>query len=218
MPHQGSRRVTSATAAYRKDLRESGRSSFGASDDAWLTVASVLEVAAGQAEGRDELFAKAARVAIADSGRPTFRRLVTREYGEGWTDIEAIALVIMAAQEAGAFNLAAAIVDMMLAAAPPAPLQHGRLLALRARVSYKLGQKDRSETLFRRVDALGRQSRHPELRMRALQGLGTRAQVRGNYPSHLDYIRRPPRLCVHVPPIGPRHPLHFRFVRHGLQL
>src|SRR5258708_11223169 len=64
-----------------------------------------------------------------------------------------------------------------------APVEYGRVLAQRARVARKADSLDVAETLYRRVSAIGRECKSPELEARALIGRGIVAQTRGNHPA-----------------------------------
>jgi hypothetical protein len=62
------------------------------------------------------------------------------------------------------------------------PLELGRVLAQRARVARKADSSEVAETLYKRVDTLGRTAGEPELAARAAIGFGVLAQFKGNLP------------------------------------
>jgi tetratricopeptide (TPR) repeat protein len=188
-------RVLSAAAAYRKDLLTSGCQSFGPSDDSWIAVASVLQLAAGANDERG-LIAKAARIAVGANGKAKFRHLAHLEFGHDFTDIEAILLLVRDAEEAGARHLALTIAETLLTATTLEPLQYGRTLWLRARVIVKLSSWGVSEKLYRELDAFGKREGLPELRVRALNGFLALAQLRGNFPEYLRLARRGVRMVA----------------------
>src|SRR5436305_1144308 len=126
-----------AASAYRNDLATNG-APFGDDDGVWIAVASLAEQATfAPPKGAERLLRRAAKMAGALMGRGEVARLATREWGEAAVGIDTLTILGVVLQQAGALNLAASLLDTTLrAAALPADLQFGRMLAQRARVAY----------------------------------------------------------------------------------
>ena len=185
--------ATSVTAAYRADVgRRGGR--FGIDDDIWLTVGSLLGHAASVgSERRAELLASAADIAHSlvarDAAAPPWREnesgLVTGRVAE------LVMAVAENAAEAGALQTARTILsEMLLADESLTTRERGRLLAQRARVDGRSGALRDAADQYREVARLGRIHRDAELRARAYIGMGSLAQMRGNYPEQQRWATR----------------------------
>jgi tetratricopeptide (TPR) repeat protein len=175
------------TRAYRADLSER-RTPFGIADDAWLAVGSLLEHAASVAP----VDAAAAAAMVADACEQATRAVApariqalrAREWsGRGSAAVDAVMLLSDSAQEATALHVAASLLDATLAAQPDlAPLTRGRILARRARVTWKMGWLAEAYDACSDLLEMGQRDHEPELVGRAWVGFATIAQMRGNYP------------------------------------
>jgi tetratricopeptide (TPR) repeat protein len=177
--------MTSALAptdAYRLDAAHSG--GFGASDDAWLVAASHLRLAStasGNAR-RDNLYS-AIGTAIDLLGDEAIDAWAAREWQRDLGYAEPLMVLAERIVEAGALNLAATMLDLLIAVADDlTPVQRGRVLVQRARVEWKLGRLDEAAERYAFVEALGKKATSGELAARAALGLAAIAQQRGNFP------------------------------------
>lgn len=177
--------MTSATAAYRKDLTANGRP-FGDHDGNWVAVGSLVERAADLASNdADPLLAKAAEFAAVALGAqwPT---MAEREWGvatpSGW---DPITLLALAQFNAGARHSSAALLDGVLVHLRRlSNVALGRALAQRARVAYWFGEHELAEDLYGQVGDLGRELSSAELQARAMAGEAGLRQVAGNFPAY----------------------------------
>lgn len=173
-----------ATTAYRRDRRDEAQP-FGDNDNAWLAVATMLEQAA-LFPGRDRPAKLRAVLRFARSAvdRNVMRRLQFREWQRvGLAKTDPVVGIADEAHDAGAFHLAAHILDSVLVVADAlTTLQRGRIIDRRARAVAKLGHTNASADQYRLLLRLGTTSRVPELRARAFLGQAALAQMRGNYP------------------------------------
>jgi tetratricopeptide (TPR) repeat protein len=186
--------MTSATAAYRKDLAGRG-SSFGERDSEWITVASLVERAAdAQSDAQDvaqRAWTSAIDAAIHALGPTELDRLSAREWGSGWSDFDPLTLIAIAMHHAGAAHLPAVVLDSLLRVRRGTPdLAYGRALAERARVAYFAGEYEIAEDFYKQVDRISGRLSSVELRARATNGFMGLAQVRGNYPAMLEAATR----------------------------
>jgi hypothetical protein len=187
--------VISPTAAYGRDVDANGEP-FTSADGEWLLVATLVAQAAVCASSeRRRILRRADEHARASYVDRDLHRLGRREFGARLRRGDALLLLAASVEEAGAFHLAHALVDGLLECGDAlTPLQHGRLLARRGRLSYKLDDRELAEAQFIYLDALGRKSRVMELRARAALGLVTIAQLSGNLPALLDFARQAVRF------------------------
>jgi tetratricopeptide (TPR) repeat protein len=187
--------MTSASAAYRKDLAANG-SAFGEQDGAWITVVSLVtnaaECAALDEPDVDALGWDSAIAAATQSlGSSELDRLSAREWGSGRSAFDPLTLLSLFMHELGARELSTLLLDGVLRVRRHTQdIAYGRALAQRARVAYLAGEHEVAEELYRRVDVLGRRLGSAELRARAANGFAGLAQVRGNHPQMLEAATR----------------------------
>ena len=94
------------------------------------------------------------------------------------------------AEQAGALHLANSVLfELESVRALLPPVEHGRVLAQRARVARKANAYTIALQLYKRVAALGRTLNSGELRARAGVGFGVLAQFRGNLPLAARHFR-----------------------------
>jgi tetratricopeptide (TPR) repeat protein len=103
------------------------------------------------------------------------------------------------AEQAGALHLANSVLWELERVGEMLPaIEHGRVLAQRARVARKANAHDVALTLYKRVAALGRSQSLGELRARAAVGFGVLAQIRGNLPLAARHFRAAAREAKRV--------------------
>ena len=186
-----------ATAAYRADVAGRPRG-FGEQDDAWITVATLLEHA-GQVEGADraELCRRAHAIAKETIERAGSQYVATVEWrGRTASDSDFVVLLADQAYEAGALNMSVTMLSGLLNADHSmTTLQTGIALSRLARATSKLGHMDIATDQHAIVAQLGREHRIPELEVRGWIGLGGMAQSRGNYPEMGEFAERARELA-----------------------
>jgi hypothetical protein len=192
-----------ALAAYRRDLESLGDSAVSEPEleralAQWVSFGAVLEsfltevTPAAQEKGTDAVEhvvgIYAQRLAdVADERDSADDCSSSAPRFAPSKDLTALATltrrVAHAAEQRGALWLAYAMLSTLerVGDAMP-PLELGRSLAQRARVARKADSSEVADTLYRRVDALGRSAQAPELTARAAMGFGVLAQFRGNLP------------------------------------
>jgi len=177
-------------AAYRADTR--GRAEpFGPSDDAWLAGATELHLAATASEGHQDHLYSAIGVALDLLGDEKVEAFADREWLGQRSYIDALVVLADTIYYAGARNLAALMLDdLRRAATDLTPLQDGRLLFRRARITWSLGAIDDAEERFRAIGALGRKAGNFELLAQEEIGYATLAQFRGDFPAFRVHTQR----------------------------
>jgi tetratricopeptide (TPR) repeat protein len=176
--------MTSATAAYRKDLAANGRP-FGVGDGDWIMVGSLVERAAELGiDEAESLLTQAADTAATTLGAEQIA-FAAREWGtapSGWDPITLLAIVEF---NAGARHSSAALLDAVLVHLRRCSnVALGRALAQRARVAFWFGEHELAEDLYGQVERLGRVLQSAELQARAVAGEGGLRQVAGNFPAY----------------------------------
>jgi hypothetical protein len=185
------RTPASPTSAYRADMR--GREhAFGPHDDRWLAAATSLRAAVtAAASHRQEHLYDAIGAAIDVLGDERIDEFVQREWLGDHSYIEALAVLTYDMHEAGALRLSAVMLDDLLRAAPDLSVVHrGRILAMRARLDWKLGAVDEAAERYAFVGSLADETDNAELRARVEIGRAVIAQLRGNIPDVRDHCRR----------------------------
>jgi tetratricopeptide (TPR) repeat protein len=110
--------------------------------------------------------------------------------------VDAIVVMAYVAQLDGALNLAAVLLDSLLAADTSLnAVQQGRIMAQRAASAWKLGQMEEAAHRYRALQGLAKREHSIELTVRSLMGFAALAQVRGNYPELGKYCARAARLA-----------------------
>jgi tetratricopeptide (TPR) repeat protein len=189
--------LTSPGAAYRVDL--AGRATpFGPDDDRWLQIACELHLAAmSRGDDRRASLYEAIGLTVDLFGDEFIDGRAEYEWQRNLGYVEALVVLADVMQEASAYHLAAVLLDdLLLAAADITGLQRGRILAQRARIEWKLGRLDDAFARFEALEALGRRIRSPELRARAVIGLGAVAQQRGNFPMMHECVTKALRIAL----------------------
>lgn len=175
--------MSSATSAYRQDARRNG-GPFGAQDNDWILAVTLIEQAAmAEGERRAALLDAAVREAARLVGDAELERLARRDWGTPCDGFGALTLLGIVLHEAGASNLAAALLEAAMLAIDGADQRaHAWMLAQRARVAYQATEYDLAVECYEAIDRFGSALRIPELRARSALGLSAIAVTRGNFP------------------------------------
>ncbi|HKH93153.1 MAG TPA: hypothetical protein VKA54_15215 [Gemmatimonadaceae bacterium] len=206
-----------ALAAYRRDLESLGNAVVPEPEldnalSGWVSFGSILEsflvevTSTAQENGTDaiehslETFGPRLAVAAEERDSAADASSTTPSTVQPH-DLASLAtltrLVADAAEQRGALWLAYAMLATLerVGDAIP-PLELGRLLAQRARVARKANSSEVADTLYRRVDLLGRTANAPELTARAAIGFGVLAQFRGNLPVAARHFAKAARIAT----------------------
>ena len=168
----------------------------GARDSVWIAVTSVLEHATLIPDDAPILIGRAAEMARDALGEEFVQRRGDREWPSDRWPGDAILLLADDAHEGDAFQTSLAMLTALDRGNQDLlPVQRGRVLARRGRALSRLGRLDDARDQFRAVGRLGKDTSGVELRARAWLGLGSLAQMRGNYAELESLNRRALRLA-----------------------
>ncbi|MEO5814597.1 MAG: hypothetical protein ABIT20_04880 [Gemmatimonadaceae bacterium] len=186
-----SRRSRKVLDAYRT---VNGRSpaSLAGDDGSWLHVGSLLEHAALLPEDERgsylEIVGKTVKLAIGDDLWRTGHRMDPLQLRNDSTLESRLRVFCEMIEDAGAFELADAVLSAYLAADDRiSAIECGRVEAMRARIAWKRGELDVAEERYRHVAMLARRNGSDELRVRAWIGRAIVARHSGNYPASRRY-------------------------------
>jgi tetratricopeptide (TPR) repeat protein len=190
--------VRSGASAFRADAARDAVEAAGRSREGlWIAVTTLLEHASVVAShDRQRLLDRAIELARESLGDDPVRRRSEREWRDERTPSDVVTLLAEDAYEAGAFNTALAMVGALERADTTlTPVQRGRLLVRRARAIARLGRLDDARDHFLAVRRLGRETDSPELVARGWLGLGSVAQMSGDYVAMDSFSRSALRVA-----------------------
>lgn len=186
----------SAAAAYRTDA--GGRAEpFGEHDGGWIAVTTLVQHAAiAPLDDTRILLRDAVELAesILDIRLDRASDLKNRERAQ--SDSAILVALTASMERAGALRLAAALLESLRSADKSlTTLESGRILALTARLAWKVGDIERAETTYRSVGRMGKQHELPELTARAAIGFLSLAQLHEDYSAARRWAVKAARLA-----------------------
>jgi len=204
-----------ALAAYRKDVEylDGALPSASELDDSltrWLAFASTLESLTtiwddpGEVNALlGQLVATCETILSATTEASTLHPTPDAESTERVESRVALELaqltrrVADTAEQGGALWLATSMLSTLERIEDELPsLEVGRIVAQRARTARKANATEVAESLYKRVEKLGRVTAEPELIFRAAMGFGVLAQFRGNLPLAARHFKKASRIAT----------------------
>ena len=179
----------SPAASYRKYLAVHG-DSFTKAEEAehggWIMVASILHTAAvvPGLEG-ERLVAQAAAFARDLLGAEAIQRgcaLDPPSPAGADRTVDVFRLLAERIEDAGALDMAVGVLDDLAAACAMSDLEKWRVIAHHARLDWKMGNLDAATHRYETLERAGRLGNNAEMLVRAWNGFGALAQLRGNFP------------------------------------
>jgi tetratricopeptide (TPR) repeat protein len=173
-------------SAYRADLARVRQ--FDATEQEqglWIMVSSLVDHASMySAADRKKAIDTAVSLVTESMGAAEVERGLSLEppSKSASRDVGVVRLLIDQMVEAGALEMARGCADALISALRLSAVDEGRLIALRARMNWKMGELQIAEDQYTYLDALGTRKKEPELVVRAWIGYVTLAQLKGNYP------------------------------------
>jgi hypothetical protein len=191
----------SATApmAYRKDMESRKSQEIGAQDGAWIVVATIVTQLQYCEPGERRVFLEDAAAIAEDLFTPeelAYGCAIDPPRVDRKSSIARLRLIAEQIEYAGALNLALCLLDGLSNVLPTDSVNAGRVLAQRARITWKMGKVDLAKARFEHLERRARKLRNNELLVRAWAGLLGMAQLRGNYPEMMIWSRRVSRRAA----------------------
>ena len=183
-PHRSIPTSLSATIAYRKDV-EKRKGPIGKDDGSWIAISTMVgQVAASKGNDRRRILDDAAKMAadLLDPAVLSYGCAFDPPGVDRKSSIARLRLLADRMEEVGSLNLAMSLLSGLAAMLPHGSTNAGRLLAQRARVTWKLGNPDLALARYQRLRRLARNLKSNELLIRSWVGYVVIAQQRGNYP------------------------------------
>jgi tetratricopeptide (TPR) repeat protein len=156
--------------AYRRDIaRLAAAKAFGPDDGEWLAASLALQ--------------RYAHARPADRQRLAGELAAYLAVGNEITVCDAALRVTFAIEKSGALHLAASWLALLEQVIPAdRPVELGRVLTARARLTRKFGDLTGSRAIYEEIERMGQMYAEPELTARAWIGYALTDQGRGNHP------------------------------------
>jgi hypothetical protein len=179
--------VADVLGAYRADQGKRGNEPFGRDDGAWvqlgLTLSHAVALPARARPAHLRAASAIARELLGDRRWKAGYRTDPEPPANDLTLSGRIRSIAEELEDAGALTLSDAILSAFVAAdGSAAPIELGRVEAVRGRLAWKSGDVERAAERLRRVAAAARRLRSAELHVRELIGRVALARLAGNYP------------------------------------
>jgi hypothetical protein len=182
----------SPAVAYRKDV-EKRKGPIGKNDGSWIVISTIVGHIA-YAKGNDrrrflddaakmaaELFDPAALAYGCEFDPPKVNRA---------SSVAMLRLLAEQMERAGTLNLAASLLEGLGCVLPTDSVNSGRVLAQRARISWKMGKTELAQARYQHLRRKAHALKSNELLIRASAGFAALSQLRGNYPEVRSLSRR----------------------------
>jgi tetratricopeptide (TPR) repeat protein len=176
--------------AYRRDLARLGVQRLSADDGRWISAAVALShLARNDAPDRAVHLEQLATLLDAASGGMAAPPLDSPARPSPPL-MQRARILAERLEGSSAWHLALSVLATAERALNPDALDAGRIRAQRARIQWKSGAVDDSESSYHELLRTGWEMKERELIARALVGLATVSQVRGNYPAVARWAQR----------------------------
>jgi len=166
---------------------------FGKDDGSWIIVSTIVShIAYAQGKERRRFLDDAAKMAaeLFDSAALAYGCAYDPPKVDRTSSIAVLRLLAEKMEYAGTLNLTASLLEGLAGVLPTDSVNSGRVLAQRARLSWKAGKTDLALARYQHLRRKAGRLENNELLIRAAAGLAAVAQLRGNYPEVRAWSRR----------------------------
>jgi hypothetical protein len=191
-PHQFKPTALSPAVAYRKDV-EKRKGPVGKDDGSWIVVSTIVgHIAFARGKDRRRFLDDAAKMAgeLFDPAALAYGCEFDPPKVDRASSIARLRLLAETMERAGTLNLATSLLEGLAAVLPTNSVNSCRVLAQRARLSWKMGKTDLAQARYQHLRRRAGQLKSNELLIRASAGFVALAQLRGNYPEVRSWSRR----------------------------
>jgi tetratricopeptide (TPR) repeat protein len=199
-PHQFKPTALSPAVAYRKDV-EKRKGPVGKDDGSWIVVSTIVgHIAFARGKDRRRFLDDAAKMAgeLFDPAALAYGCAFDPPKVDRGSSIAVLRLLAEKMENVGTLNLATSLLEGLAGVLPVDSVNSGRVLAQRARLSWKMGKTDLALARYQHLRRKARKIKNNELVIRSYGGFAALAQLRGNYPA----VRRWSELLVSRAELG----------------
>jgi hypothetical protein len=174
----------SPAVAYRKDV-ETRKGPIGKDDGSWIVISTIVgHIAYAHGRERRRFLDDAAKMAaeLFDPAALAYGCALDPPKVDRRSSIAVLRLLAERMEYAGTLNLATSLLQGLAGVLPADSVNAGRVLAQRARLSWKAGKTDLAQARYQHLRRKAQKLRNNELAIRSWAGFTAVAQLRGNYP------------------------------------
>lgn len=164
---------------------EKRKGPIGKDDGSWIAISTIVsEVAHARGAQRRQFLDDAAKMAaeLFDPASLAYGCAFDPRTVDRSSSIAVLRLLAERMEYAGTLNLATSLLEGLAGVLPIESVNSGRVLAQRARLSWKMGKTDLALARYQHLRGKARKVESNELLVRAWAGFVALAQLRGNYP------------------------------------
>lgn len=164
---------------------EKRKGPVGKDDGSWIVVSTIVgHIAYAEGKDRRRFLDDAAKMAgeLFDPAARAYGCAFDPPKVDRGSSIAVLRLLAEKMENVGTLNLATSLLEGLAGVLPIDSVNSGRVLAQRARLSWKLGKTDLALARYQHLRRKARKSKDNELLIRSWIGFSTLAQQRGNYP------------------------------------
>jgi hypothetical protein len=170
--------------AYRKDVEKRKRP-FGKDDGSWIVISTIVgHIGYAVGSERRRFLDDAAKMAaeLFEPAALAYGCAFDPPKVDRRSSIAVLRLLAEKMENVGTLNLSTSLLEGLAGVLPTDSVNSGRVLAQRARLSWKMGKTDLALARYRHLRRKARKSNDNELLIRSWIGFSSLAQQRGNYP------------------------------------
>jgi hypothetical protein len=174
----------SAVSAYRKDM-EKRKGPLGKDDGAWIAISTLVgQIGSARGGDRRRILDEAAGMAaeLFDPATLAYGCAFDPPPVDRRSSIAVVRLLAERIEDCGSLHLAMSLMNGLRGVLPAESPNAGRVLAQRARLTWKMGDATLALARYRHLNRKSRTLKSGELLMRSWAGYVAVAQLRGNYP------------------------------------
>ncbi len=164
---------------------EKRKGPVGKDDGSWIVISTIVgHIAYAEGKDRRRFLDDAAKMAgeLFDPAALAYGCEFDPPKVDRTSSIALLRLLAEKMERTGTLNLATSLLEGLAGVLPIDSVNSGRVLAQRARLSWKLGKTDLALARYQHLRRKARKSKDNELLIRSWIGFSTLAQQRGNYP------------------------------------
>jgi tetratricopeptide (TPR) repeat protein len=172
---------------------EKRKGPVGKDDGSWIVISTIVgHIAYAEGKDRRRFLDDAAKMAaeLFDPAALAYGCAFDPPKVDRTSSIALLRLLAEKMEYAGTLNLATSLLEGLAGVLPVDSVNSGRVLAQRARLSWKMGKTDLALARYQHLRRKARKVKSNELLIRSWAGFVAIAQLRGNYPDVRHWSER----------------------------